>query len=155
MRSSLSEGTARFWNVVIAAVTAFLLLSGGAVSAYEFLMNQTLQIAATKLSARKNFNDKLLDLCTQASQSAAQMATATDAASRKAAEDKFWSLFFGPLAIVEQQAVKDAMKQFGACLRSPQSQGCSSLEGRALDIGHACRSEVTASFELQLQPVSD
>jgi hypothetical protein len=69
-------------------------------------------------SARKEpFLRKQLELCHDASLSAARLASLANIDEWLLARQRFWELFWGPLSIVEDIDVKKAMENFGAELR--------------------------------------
>src|SRR5580700_10817375 len=101
MKSTMDEGTARFWTTIFAGITAFGLVAGGLYSLVQYLDSkkrdlearekdrQTLevQIAVSRLAARQTFNNSHLDLCTQAAGAAGTIATSTDPQKVRAATD--------------------------------------------------------------------
>lgn len=65
---------------------------------------------------RKPLWEKTLALHFEASAAAATISRTKDPAIRKKAEETFWQLYQGPLAIVEDTDVSTAMANFGDCL---------------------------------------
>ena len=57
-----------------------------------------------------------------------------------------------PLGIVEESQVANSMVAFGNCLKD---RSCTRLTSLALSIAHACRTEVSADFQLDLPAVPD
>jgi hypothetical protein len=107
-----------------------------------------LQVAATRLAARQSFNSKHLELCTEAAGDAGTIAKTEDTNKKRSATDNFWRLYWGPLAIVEETEVAQAMVAFGQCLDG-RCNG-SSLTNLAINIAHACRAEVSRDFDIKL-----
>ncbi len=70
--------------------------------------------------------EKELELYMKASEVAAIIATSKDAVKRQAAEAEFWTLYEGPLIIVESKSLSRAMVNFGNCLN--KREPCSGEE---------------------------
>ena len=152
----MDEGTARFWTTIFGGITALGLVAGGLYSLVQYLDSRekdrqtlALQIAVSRLAARQTFNNSHLDLCTQAASAAGTIATGMDQQKVRAATDDFWRLYWGPLGIVEGGDVAREMVLFGECLQ----QKCEGKKSLALQIAHACRTEVEKDFELSLPSI--
>ena len=165
---SLGEGAARFWNAVFGGITALGLVAAGIYALFQYIdakekdresrdkdrASLQLQIATTSFAAKQAFNGKHLELCAQAAGDAGTIATSKDQNLLRSAKDDFWRLYWGPLGIVEESQVASAMVAFGRCLENGKS--CESpLTSLALDLAHACRSEVSKDFQLNLPSVPD
>ncbi|SRR6266481_3426578 len=162
-RPTMSEDSARFWSVVFGGITAIGLIAGGAYTLVQFLDSRVkdreakdkeaatyaLQTATAKLEARKPSYSKHLDLCSEASVAAATIATTKDPQKKKTATEDFWRLYWGPLGMVEEGEVEQAMIAFGKCLNKDCEQ---SLRNLSLSLAHGCRAEVSRHFELNLPP---
>ena len=57
--------------------------------------------------------------------------------------ERFWAMYWGLMGMVENQEVTDAMVAFGKNLKSGEA---SADAAKALDIAHACRSEMARSW---------
>lgn len=167
-KPSMGEGAARFWTAVFGGVTALGLVAAGIYTLFQFIDAKDkdresrdkdraalqLQIATTSFAAKQAFNGKHLELCAQAVGDAGTIATSKDESKLRSAKDDFWRLYWGPLGIVEESEVASAMVRFGKCLE--RGKGCDSpLTGLALSLAHACRSEVSKDFQLDLPTVPD
>ena len=127
------------WVAVILAVSGFLW---GVISA--------LQLRA--IDARRPFLDLQLRLYQEASNTAAILATSTDARELQVAEHRFWQLYWGELSMVENGGimpknggVEGAMVRFGAELMNhPQSKF--NLQLLSLDLAHICRDSLAQSW---------
>jgi hypothetical protein len=62
---------------------------------------------------RQPFLQKQLELCFQATETAGRLASETDPIEWEKARITFWRLYWGPLSIVEDQAVEGAMVKLG------------------------------------------
>jgi hypothetical protein len=103
------------------------------------------RIAATrKLEATRPFLERQLKLYPEASQVAAILATSEDPSERSIASKKFWQLYWGELALVENQDVEDAMVDFGKALvrEAPLPE----LQKLSLRLAHACRISLDRSW---------
>jgi hypothetical protein len=161
-KPSMGEGAARFWTAVFGGITAVGLVAAGIYTLAQYLGAKEkdraalqLQIATTSLAAKQAFNGKHLELCAQVAGDAGTIATSKDESRVLSAKDDFWRLYWGPLAIVEEEQVAVAMVAFGECLDN--EKGCESLRKRrlAVRLARACRAEVSKDFQLDLPSVPD
>jgi len=120
--------------------------------------NRTSELAKEAREARKPFLDRQLQQYFDASDAAAKVATAKIPADKEAAKAKFWALYWGPLAIVEDAGmdkpdgvavVETAMINFGACLDGPEPCTDQELKQRSLLLAHQCRASVSASWDVE------
>ena len=110
--------------------------------------------AQQKQSNRQPFLQKQLELCFQASETAGRLATETDPAKWEDARLTFWRLYWGPLSIVEDQAVEAAMVDLGklipaqpvAAPKLPMTE----LNTASYQLAHAVRGLVLASWQVDL-----
>ncbi len=96
-----------------------------------------------RIEATKPFLERQLKLYTEASQVAAVIAT-SDTAARRKAVDRFWELYWGELALVENTEVEAAMVAFGGGLKNKAST--SELQQLSLRLAHACRLSLDKSW---------
>ena len=96
------------------------------------------------IEATKPFLNLQLALYTEASQITAKIATSGDSGEVAAATKRFWELYWGELALVENSAVAKAMKDFGEALRQKATQD--RLERLAIGLAHAIRKSLALSW---------
>jgi hypothetical protein len=120
----------------------------------SFLITSRIQAETRHLEARKPYLERQLTLYTEATQSAAILATSSDPDIIEKARQRFWELYWGELAMVEngglnaiEGGVEAAMVMFGECLNRGCSQ--SELQPLALRLAHACRDSLAASWDVQ------
>lgn len=113
----------------------------------SFLITARIQAETRQLEARKPFLERQLTLYTQATQNASILATSSDPAAREKARGRFLELYWGELALVESEEVKDAMVDFYGCLIKdcPPPE----LQQWSLKLAHACRASLAASWGVQ------
>jgi len=87
---------------------------------------------------QRPFLERQLQHYFEASESASKVANLPDGKDRAEAVQKFWQLYWGPLAVVEDPEVERAMVDFGGALRSETSDRAA-LQHRSLELAHACR----------------
>ncbi|HWZ40511.1 MAG TPA: hypothetical protein VNY08_19635 [Bradyrhizobium sp.] len=108
-------------------------------------------------SNRQPFLQKQLELSFQASETAARLATETNAVEWEKARLAFWKLYWGPLSIVEDPKVEAAMVKLGEVVPSqPQSTPklpMKSLEVPSYNLAHAVRGLVLESWNVSLPPL--
>jgi hypothetical protein len=120
----------------------------------SFLITSRIQGEARQLEARRPFLDRQLKLYTDATLNASILATSTDAAERTKATQRFFQLYWGNLAMVENGGldakdggVESAMVAFGACLNQDCPQG--QLQQLSLKLAHTCRDSLAESWGIR------
>ncbi|WP_428671799.1 hypothetical protein [Reyranella sp.] len=107
-----------------------------------------------KQANRRPFLEKQLALCFEVSDASARLATETDPVKWREAQAVFWRLYWGPLGIVEDQAVKNAMMALGGVVPRPGAIAptlpMSQLESLSLQLAHAARDLVLNSWNVEL-----
>lgn len=114
---------------------------------YQFFLNQRLQAETRRIEATKPFLDRQLKLYTEATQAAATIATSDSEDEVTAAHKRFWSLYWGELALVEDKRVEAAMVQIGNALERCESG--KDVQGLSLLLAHACRDSLAESWGVQ------
>jgi hypothetical protein len=84
----------------------------------------------------------------EASAAAATIASSQDPLEVKKARDTFWRLYWGPLVMLESPEVSGAMKEFDACLRSPESCSSVELKNLSLALASSLQADFFASWKL-------
>jgi hypothetical protein len=104
------------------------------------------------VDARRPFLDAQLKLYQEATKVAAIIATSDNPTERQTAEVRFWQLYWGELAMVENGGIKTqnggvegAMVRFGNELNSP-APSRSTLKNLSLDLAHVCRDSLAESW---------
>lgn len=126
----------------IAAVA--LTLTGILVGAYQFARTQA-------VTAARPYLERKLKWCEEAVEVAAGIAVyGRDSTIRLEANapaslrvDRFWALYWGAMGMVENADITRAMVAYGDALKGDPS---ASLKGLALNIAHACRSEMALDW---------
>ncbi|MBM3449472.1 MAG: hypothetical protein FJX78_00510 [Armatimonadetes bacterium] len=127
-------------------VTALVAAGGLIVTGMTFAANQRLEIATRHLQARQPFLQEQLKLYTEATKVTSRLAneTAGDPAV-EAARKRFWELYWGELALVEDRDVERAIVAMGKCLNGDCGP-CGTLRQCALQVAHACRRSLANSW---------
>lgn len=99
---------------------------------------------ARELAARRPYLDRQLLLYTEAANSAATLANSTDPKALEAARQRFWQLFWGELAMVEDLEVDVAMNEFGTALSEDWPQ--EALQMCSLRLSHMLRRSLANSW---------
>ena len=116
-------------------------------------MSKSLAEATAKLEAKKPFSTHLLQLCSDASLSAATIATRFSSnKEEQSALAQFWKLYWGPMAIVESRSIESAMVDFGNCLSDAHCEQ-DRKKVHSLRLAHACREAISSGFEVDLKPL--
>ena len=148
--TSMKESTETLIKWVGAFVAAGSLVWG----VTSFLITARIQAETRQLEARKPFLDRQLALYTEATRKTAILATSSDPDVINKARQRFWELYWGELAMVEngglsanKGGVETAMVALGQCL----NRGCPQpeLQPLALGLAHACRDSLAVSWGVQ------
>ena len=99
-----------------------------------------------RIEALKPYLERQLKLYTDATQVAATISTQEDGPARSRALKRFWELYWGELALVEDATVEKAMVAFGAGLKS--GLGHEEMKRLSLTLAHACRDSLAASWKV-------
>jgi hypothetical protein len=101
-----------------------------------------------KIEATRPFLDRQLALYTEATQVAAKIATLPASEARAKAVGRFWELYWGELAMVENAAVEGAMKRFGEVLAGNDDR--KQLQLLSLALAHACRESLDKAWGINV-----
>ena len=125
-----------------------LSLLGGVIAfcwgVLQFIATQNAQAETRRIEATKPFLERQLKLYTEATQAASVLATSKKADELDAANKKFWSLYWGELALVEDKKVEAAMVQLGRALE--EGSVGQQLQQHSLALAHACRDSLAESW---------
>ena len=143
------------WTKLVITVVGSTIVAAAALYQYVDTSSKT---------ARQPFLERQSSVCFQASEAAARLATTDQAEQWQKSWDDFWMLYWGPLAAVEnvesntpsktsiyRGEVAQKMVDFGQSIkplgRSSTKLPAENLEGKAIDISHACQRLVTSWWE--------
>lgn len=97
-----------------------------------------------RIEATRPYLDLQLTLYTEATRVTATIVTSSDVSEIEKATKRFYELFWGELALVERAQVAAAMVAFRDALET--NRPVNELQQLALDLAHACRDELAASW---------
>jgi len=144
------------WDALTKGIGALGLIAGGLWTLKKYfddrageriLAEERARSAAVE--ARKPFSTKQLELYFQAVEAASGIASGPQDRQGPHLET-FWLLYWGPMALVEDTKVAHAMVQFGDALKADATQA--ELAIYALELAHACRDSISASWKVTLLP---
>ncbi len=115
---------------------------------YQYFDKRDREIENTRVEAARPFLERQLKLYTEASQVAAVLATSEDRAQRNKAEKRFFELYWGELALVENPGVETAMVRFKDGLVSGASPD--QLQQLSLKLAGALRASLADSWGVDL-----
>ncbi len=125
-----------------------LSLVGAAVAfcwgVFQFSLNQRNQSQTRRIEATRPFLDRQLTLYTEATQSVATLATCTRDEEVQPAAKRFWLLYWGELALVEDTRVEAAMVKFGRAIEQVRTPD--EMRQLSLGLAHACRDSLAESW---------
>lgn len=106
---------------------------------------------------KEPFLREQLKLVFEASEVVAVLSTTTDPAVFSAKRDRFWTLYWGPLSIVEDRAVENWMADAGRLMPAPADPvpalPLAGLQSTSLELAHAARELVLTSWNVDLEPL--
>ena len=106
------------------------------------------------MEVRKPFLKRQLDLCFEAVATTSRLATSSHGADWEKARNRFWELYWGELAVVENAAVALTMVKFGAALKKFQAgESNTILRGPSINVAHECRALIRKSWGVSLLPL--
>jgi hypothetical protein len=155
----------------VPAITAIVAIGALSFGIYQFRAQQgeafrrqesELKRAndAKEQEFRKPFWEKQLHLYFDASEAASTLATSTDKRRIESAQERFWQLYWGPLAVVEDAGldleddkdakVEAAMVAFGNCLDGTDVCDQQEKRRRSLILAHTLRESIGKSWDVQM-----
>lgn len=120
------------------------------VAGFAWGVSSSLQSQA--IAARRPFLDLQLKLYQEATKTTSILASSADPNGLRSARARFWQLYWGELAMVENGGlhtenggVEGAMARFGRqLLKDPQDQAA--LQELSLELAHVCRDSLAESW---------
>jgi hypothetical protein len=143
---------------LVAAIISGVVAIGGAVIAFQAqtqvaAYQQDFDLLRLQLQQQherqRPFLERQLQHYFEASESASKVANLPDGATRAEAVQKFWQLYWGPLAVVEDPEVERAMVNFGGALLADGSDRAA-LQHGSLELAHACRGSLEKQWGAKL-----
>lgn len=129
------------YSKILLAITALLGFLWGI---YQYADTNLKQSETRRIEATAPYLERQLKLYTEATQVASQIATSTDQVAIAKATTRFWELYWGELALVEDGDVEFKMKAFGEALLEKIDQ--ETLKSLSLSLAHACRDSLSKSW---------
>lgn len=140
-------------DLLLKAVTVLFAVIGGSIGMWKYF-------DSTRKEFRRPYWERQLSLYFDVTAVAATLASIDsgkiDSANREGlgaqAQEKFWQLYYGPLEIVTDEEVTDAIKEFKECLLKRQAGDLTprDLEIKSLELARACRASIGESWNFQL-----
>ena len=123
---------------IISAVVAYIAQTASVKAQADVAL---VQLASNQAHERQRpFIEAQLKLYMEATETVAQIPTA-DVAARLVLVKRFWQLYWGALALVEDDEVAGAMIAYGKALKA-QPPNPDTLASRSLGVAHACRNSL-------------
>lgn len=133
-----------FIERIVKSVAALVAVSGFLWGIWSYFDQQDQVRETRRIEATMPFLQLQLSLYTEATRVTAFIATAGDGTDTATERERFWQLYWGELALVEDKRVEAAMRRYGNCL----SDLCSGndLQRLAIGLAHACRDSLSESW---------
>ena len=124
------------------------------IAVVTILIGAIQYISTSSFSVRQPFLAKQTELCLQASEHAARLASTMDKMQWDKSRGEFWMLYLGPLAVVEEAGTESQvaarMIDFGKALNAlgaAPALPASTLESPSLAVAHACRDLLSSKWQ--------
>ncbi|MBV8864711.1 MAG: hypothetical protein JO210_04845 [Acidobacteriaceae bacterium] len=143
----------RDWDTAAKFAGVLALVAGGVWSVWIYHQTAKQQAAAAETDAQKPFSTKRLELYEKiATLTSAVAETELPAPVRRAKRQELDQTVNGPLALVAQDKVFVALRDYYACLDNRQcAKGNLALYSR--NVARACRTSIEESWKVSLPPV--
>lgn len=145
------------WDTIIKAGSAITAISTVAISAFVFLAQRAQSIRDFERETKRPFIEQQFKLYGEAVAVASRLARAADRRQRPPPMkdlQRFWELYWGPLAMVEDSRVEAAMVVFGRSLEDYAgdiSNECSKMLNQAsLALAHKARQSLEEHWGVEL-----
>nr|ART41056.1 L367 [uncultured bacterium] len=136
--------------VMIGVLVTYVQYSGTAsLQRQQLLENEKNEIRAASRESLKPFNEKRILLYTEASNVVAKLANLGEGEERQAARKRFFELYWGELALVEDKQVESAMVYFARALQEYEQNPSSNaeLQKQSLNVAHAFRESLKEGLD--------
>jgi hypothetical protein len=124
-----------------------IAVAGFVWGVYQYFDAREREFETARVEATRPFLERQLKLYTEASQTAAVLATSKNETERGKAEKRFWELYWGELALVEDPGVEAAMVRFGRGLQSGAEPA--QLQQLSLNLAGALRDSLARSWSVE------
>jgi hypothetical protein len=138
----LSEDEVRGLDAIYKGAAVAALIFGGLWTLTQYFLHRAEERETAAIEARKPYLEKRFQVYNEVVLAAATIVTSADPAEVKKAKANFWILYSGPLTLFEDRDIRNAVQQFGVCLK--ESAACDELtiRERAENIAAFCRQSV-------------
>lgn len=143
----MSESQARAIDALCKLIATLGLVIGGGWSLITYMLGRKDQAKTAAIEAKKPFNEKRLERYIEAVLSASIIATGSPGEIENARR-RFWNLYWGELALFEDEPVENAMVRFGKALAA--NGDAEELKALSLELAHACRNSLAESWSVDL-----
>ena len=133
---------------IIKILGAMIAIGGFLWGMFTYFDAREREAETRRIEAMKPYLERQLKLYTEATQIAATLATVTADSIEDKTMQRFWELYWGELALVENADVEKAMVQFGQGLQNGYNK--SRLQQLSLELAHACRESLATSWGVSL-----
>lgn len=153
LRHMLSRET---WDLIVKGSSAATAIGTVAISAAVFLLQRGQSIQDFERETKRPFLEQQFKLYGEAVAVASRLARAADQMQPAPKEDlhRFWELYWGPLAMVEDSRVEEAMVIFGRSLEDYSEHidnDCSKMINQAsLALAHRARESLEQQWGVRL-----
>lgn len=127
---------------------AMIALGGFLWGMFTYFDARKREAETRRIEAMKPFLERQLQLYTEATQIAATLATVMADSIEDKTMRRFWELYWGELALVENAEVEKAMVRFGQGLQNGYNKA--ELQQLSLKLAHACRESLAISWGVNL-----
>jgi hypothetical protein len=146
---TMSEGRARFIDATCKVIALIGIGAGAGWTLYTYFNARAKEGRTALIEARKPFEAERLTLYLRATTAVGAILANRDPKDNEQAMKEFWTVYYGPLSIVQDDAVASSMAQIGQCLSThPNCE--KSLSTLVLQLDKACRLSIAESWDIYL-----
>lgn len=141
----MAEGLLELLKVLVGAIAATSTLLG---VSWQWRQAHMARSQSALVEARQPFLTRQLELYGEAAKVAARIATTDDEKELGEATTRFWQLYWGELALVEDRDVEAAMVAFGEAMKTSAKKA--QQQSLSLDLAHAIRRSLDRSWGIEV-----
>ena len=142
----MDEASYRLADVILKVLAGLSVGIGGVFAWLRYLGN-------AKRDSQRGFRDGQIYLYLRVAELAGEIAATEPSSAREDLERRFWALYYGPIAVVQDAEVATTLLEFAAALRKGQRK--TTLRTKSLDLAKACRSSIEKTWDIKLGALHD
>ncbi|MCR9096080.1 MAG: hypothetical protein NXI30_17790 [bacterium] len=107
-------------------------------------------VEQAKRDSQSHFREQQIRLYLESAEVVGAIAASEPSSAREEIERRFWTLYYGPLAVVQEAQVTSSLVDFADALRKGRKK--TTLRTKSLAFSKACRATIEETWEVDLGP---